>query len=122
MKKILVCGGRDYTDRDHVFAVLDGISVISPISAIIHGGARGADALGKAWAETWGIPDFAFPADWSRGKIAGPARNYRMLVEGRPDLVVAFPGGKGTANMVGLAKKHGVEVMEAARCEPPPRS
>ena len=38
-----------------------------------------------------------------------------MLREGRPDLVVAFPGGKGTAHMVGLARRAGVAVLEAAR-------
>jgi predicted Rossmann-fold nucleotide-binding protein len=39
-------------------------------------------------------------------------RNRQMLTEGRPDLVVAFPGGKGTANMVALARKAGVEIVE----------
>jgi len=46
-----------------------------------------------------------FPADWGKySKSAGYIRNKQMLAEGKPDLVVAFPGGKGTANMVKLAK------------------
>ena len=43
---------------------------------------------------------------------AGPERNARMLAEGRPDLVVAFPGGTGTADMVRRAKAAGVRVVE----------
>jgi hypothetical protein len=35
-----------------------------------------------------------------------------MLMEGKPDLVVAFPGGRGTANMIEQARKAGVEVLE----------
>ncbi len=78
--------------------------------------ARGADLLAAAWARSRGIPARPFPADWNRdGKAAGFLRNVRMLREGRPDLVVAFPGGKGTAHMVGLARRAGVAVLEAAR-------
>jgi UDP-N-acetylmuramoylalanine-D-glutamate ligase len=35
-----------------------------------------------------------------------------MLNDHRPDMVVAFPGGRGTANMIALAKSAGVEVIE----------
>jgi hypothetical protein len=35
-----------------------------------------------------------------------------MLLEGKPDLVVAFPGGKGTADMVRRARKANVPVKE----------
>ena len=31
------------------------------------------------------------------GYASGVGKSFRMLDEGRPDLVVAFPGGKGTA-------------------------
>ncbi len=55
----------------------------------------------------------AIPADWDKfGKGAGPIRNQQMIDEGKPDLVVAFPGGTGTADMVKRAKKHGIEVIE----------
>lgn len=46
------------------------------------------------------------------GKAAGPIRNQRMLDDGKPDRVLAFPGGRGTANMVKLAKAAGVPVHE----------
>jgi hypothetical protein len=37
-----------------------------------------------------------------------------MLGQGHPDLVVAFPGGRGTADMVRRANAAGVRVMEVA--------
>jgi hypothetical protein len=51
-------------------------------------------------------------AEWeSLGRKAGPIRNQRMLTEGKPALVVAFPGGKGTANMVAQARATNVRVF-----------
>lgn len=44
------------------------------------------------------------------GKSAGPIRNQTMLDDGKPDLVLAFPGGRGTADMVAKAEKHGIPV------------
>lgn len=105
---VLVCGGRDYSDRERVFRVLDRVAQRVEISAIRHGAARGADALAGEWARARGIPEQPFPADWrTHGKRAGPLRNAAMLAEqgaGTPDRVVvcgvAFPGGGGTADMV----------------------
>jgi hypothetical protein len=37
-----------------------------------------------------------------------------MLDEGRPDLVIAMPGGRGTANMISQAEKAGVAVKVIA--------
>ncbi len=116
---VLVCGGRDYHNRVKVYSVLDKLDSDphSCIGTIIEGGAKGADRLGRDWAEQWAkernILVKTFVADWdTHGKAAGYIRNQQMLVEGKPDLVVAFPGGKGTANMVKLAKDAGVEVIE----------
>jgi hypothetical protein len=35
-----------------------------------------------------------------------------MIDQGRPDLVVAFPGGRGTADMVRRARAAGISVIE----------
>lgn len=51
-------------------------------------------------------------AEWDRlGRKAGPIRNQRMLDEGKPALVIAFPGGTGTAGMVAIARKGRVPVI-----------
>lgn len=115
--RVLVCGGRDYADAKRLFAVMDEIMVdawntLDPEFVIIHGNAQGADYLADAWAARRNIERLIFPADWAgRGKAAGPERNARMLAEGRPGLVVAFPGGRGTADMVRRARAAGVKVQ-----------
>ena len=54
-----------------------------------------------------------FPADWAKhGKAAGPIRNAEMLTEFLPDYIVAFPGGKGTADMLRKAEKARVTNIE----------
>lgn len=112
---VLVCGGRDYADARALAEVLDAFHGETPITRLIHGAARGADSLAAAWARSRGIPERAFPADWKKdGRAAGFVRNARMLREGRPELVVAFPGGKGTAHMVNLARAAGVPVRQIA--------
>lgn len=105
--RVLVCGGRDYKDIDKVIEVLSNIHPTS----VIHGNAAGADDLADIWSRANEIPVIPFSADWGKfGKKAGTIRNKQMLEEGKPDLVIAFPGGKGTANMVQLAKEAGIEV------------
>jgi hypothetical protein len=108
-KRVLVCGGREFNDYE---LLVEELSLILP-DVIIHGAARGADSLAGEFAEAMKIPTEVYPADWNKyGKRAGYLRNVQMLEEGKPDLVVAFPGGKGTAMMINLAKKAGVEVTE----------
>lgn len=110
--KILVCGGRDYQDKDHLVNVLTFIKLHSDLTEIIHGGASGADSLSGEFARSAGIKETVFPADWERyGKYAGPRRNIEMA-EQNPDLVVAFPGGKGTRHMIDISKKKGLLVFE----------
>lgn len=109
-KRVLVCGGRDYEGKDAVWTALEDLDAEYDI-LIIHGGARGADALAGRYADTFGRPCMVFPAAWfANGKSAGPMRNAWMLKYGQPDLVLAFPGGRGTENCVKQAEAAGVEV------------
>lgn len=127
-RRVLICGGRDYADHRKFFQTLDRIAwelgdlndnelgegdKWLPDWHIISGAATGADSLAIDYAVVnWcGLEEY--PADWTKhGKKAGYLRNKQMLEEGKPDLVIAFPGGKGTANMIKLAKEAGVEVIE----------
>lgn len=115
--KVIVCGGRNFSDRDFLFATLDKIDSELPrpgITCIISGCAQGADTFALEWSRKWDLVCGFFPADWRRhGRAAGPIRNQEMLDAG-PDLVIAFPGGRGTDDMVRRAKAVGVRVIEIA--------
>jgi hypothetical protein len=116
MIRVLVCGGRDYEDYWTLFEVLDGLHKSEGITCIIEGGALGADRFARRWAHARGIENKPCPvsdADWKRhGKRAGPMRNRWMLADGKPDRVIAFPGGRGTEDMMAQARMVGVPVTE----------
>ena len=109
--RILVCGGRDFSDYQLLSETLN--PYISKGLVIIHGGASGADSFAEHWARDNADIIESYPADWNKyGKRAGYIRNAQMLSEGKPDLVIAFPGGKGTAMMIKLAEAAKVPVMK----------
>lgn len=111
--RILVCGGTEFDDWAKLAEVLHPL--LTPHCVVIEGGAKGADFLARVYAKWCNIPFEEYPAEWKKyGRAAGGIRNQRMLDEGRPDLVVAFPGGTGTANMVRRAKRAGVKVHEVS--------
>lgn len=112
--RVLICGGRTYCDQTFFTKTLDAIQKDKgPITLIIQGGAKGADYLAHLYACRRGIREEVYNADWRTWKkAAGPIRNAVMLKEGKPDLVVAFPGGNGTADMVKKANKAGVPVKQ----------
>lgn len=115
-QRVLICGGRDYNNVESLNAVLDAAHYANPIVCLIHGAARGADMLAADWALSHGVLCSAYPADWERdGKAAGPIRNRRMLELGKPHLVLAFPGGIGTANMIKQSERAGVPVVRVGQ-------
>jgi hypothetical protein len=111
--RVLVCGGREFSDLKlftDTMTRIDGDDFV--IDMVIHGGARGADSMASSWARYRGREEVVCPANWDAlGKRAGVVRNNTML-KLRPDLVVAFPGGKGTAHMVMLAEAAGLPVTK----------
>lgn len=134
--KLLVCGGRNYEDEHKLNSILDSIHAWSEIGLLIHGDAGrfydypdsvaiepgllpgfwvGADKLASQWARNNKVPEKRYKPDWKQyGRKAGPIRNQQMLDEQHPDLVIAFPGGRGTADMVKRAKAGGYKVCEIA--------
>ena len=105
---VIVCGGRDFQNYDCVCRVLDSL----PIKLIVHGGYRGADRLAHRYAKEHNVKEVECKAQWGRyGTQAGPIRNAHML-KFHPDLVVAFPGNAGTADMVNRARNAGVNILE----------
>lgn len=106
--RAIVCGGRDFDD----YVLGCGALFEFAPSFVIEGGARGADRMAREWAIVTGTPFKTVPADWDKyGKRAGHLRNTEML-HYKPDVVIAMPGGRGTANMIAQAHAAGVRVIE----------
>ena len=105
--RFAVTGGRTYGNRQAVHIALGHV----PLSAVlVHGAAPGADTLAATLWESFGGKTEAHPADWDRhGKAAGPLRNQEMVDSGI-DLLIAFEGGRGTADMCRRAVAAGVRV------------
>lgn len=113
---LLVCGGRDFDNADFAWRCLSQAHEKRAIQLVISGGAKGADKLGEQWARANLIHCAVVEAIWrpyggELDRAAGPKRNSAMLLS-RPDGVIAFPGGSGTAHMVKIAKQAGIVVWE----------
>lgn len=114
--RVLICGGRDLTDANWINKLDQYADQYGPFGHVIQGGVSGADALAKQWAKLHLIPSTEYRANWRKyGNGAGPIRNQRMLDEGKPDLVIALPGGRGTADMMSRADAAGVPVIDVER-------
>lgn len=112
--RVLVCGGRDYSDTEAAYRFLTREHKRRGFDVVIEGDARGADRIAGFWARKNGVDNLKFRADWKgHGRAAGPIRNQKMLTDGKPDLVIAFPGGRGTEDMIRRAKEAGIEVVTA---------
>lgn len=123
---VLVCGGRDFDDVDFIWTELTKLHLErGPFTKVIHGDCdagrnkKSADKIAGEWAVAYGIDVKAYPVsdrEWLiLGKRAGPLRNKWMLDDGKPDLTIALPGGRGTADMVRKSKQAGVEVIKVTR-------
>lgn len=136
MYRVLVTGGRAYglvvlppfeitdeelgriqataiNERQTLYSKLNHLLALHPDLAICHGAAPGADALAETWCKFSHVPRVEYPADWgTHANSAGPIRNREMLKGFFPALVVACPGGTGTADMVAISRAAGVQVDE----------
>lgn len=117
MRKVIVTGGRDYTDEAHVFAVLDRVNPDVVIQGECSKG--GADLLAKKWCRARGRPCIGMEAMWTAlGRSAGPIRNGWMIEFNQPIAgLVVFPGHDGTADMVEQATRAEIPVYKPEKPE-----
>lgn len=114
--RILVCGDRNWMDYSAIRDTLKVFKETSGIEYIIEGEASGADTFARIAAEELNIPCAKFPAKWAEfGLSAGPRRNLQMLIEGKPNIILAFhdniKNSKGTMNMIEQSKRAGLKVI-----------
>ena len=111
MYKVIIAGGREFSDYEYLRSCADAdLAGITDIE-IVSGGARGADALGERYAQEKGHKVALFPADWEKyGRSAGPRRNRQMAEYA--DALIAFWDGqsRGTKNMIDTAAAKGLKV------------
>jgi len=106
--KLGVVGSRNFSDYPLMKKYLDKIHSIEPITAIVSGGAAGADRLSEDWAGINNISKLVFYPDWKKfGKAAGYIRNQDIVK--KSDKVIAFWDGssKGTQHTINICKKEG---------------
>lgn len=110
MKRILITGSRDWDDSETIYVSLNSLREYWPNEelTVVHGGAKGADAVAGLWANsTHGVVEEVHPADWNQyGKRAGFVRNSEMVNLGA-DVCVAFikDNSKGATMCADLAEK-----------------
>lgn len=110
--RVLVFGGRDFDDETRLRTWLDALNAANGFTVLIQGGAKGADRLAAEWARSRGLSVITVLAHWRRlGVGAGPERNQRMLDQYQPEFAVAFPGGRGTADMMRRCRVAGLSVI-----------
>jgi hypothetical protein len=110
MIKIIIAGGRDFTDAEAMIDALNGLeSVLGDTSnwIIVAGMASGADITGYNLAVRSRVATIQMPAEWDKhpNKSAGFVRNGEMAAIA--DVLVAFWDGrsKGTEHMIKTMRK-----------------
>lgn len=121
--RLAVTGGRFYTDKQRVFAKLDEIYEKLPEDEELHvieGGYRdGADSFARQWAKRriaqgWRVKHTRVDPLWYQyGRAAGPKRNQEIIDDYQPDVLLSFPGHKGTRDMMRRAEKAGIPIIKS---------
>lgn len=103
---IIVCGGRDYTDRKKLYTCMGEFHKVHRLELVFTGGAQGADTLAAEWCLANHVDVRTMNAHWEHGKGAGHARNHEMLAMAQKYgcmALMAFPGGTGTNHMIQIS-------------------
>ena len=123
--RVLVYGGREWDDQETMDRVLDTLHEQYGFTEVIEGGQVsydkanfehmwGADYQARQWATGRRINIRTFMARWRQeGLAAGPIRNQRMIDEGKPEIAVHFPGGRGTTDMSRRLEAAGIQIIDA---------
>jgi hypothetical protein len=106
--KLGIVGCLDFADYEKLCSEVDSFleEIGEPCLAVVSGGAKGADTLGRKYAEEHGLEMIEHLPEWKKyGRAAGPIRN--KLIVDDADAVIAFWDNqdKGTQSTINLTKK-----------------
>lgn len=117
--RVLVTGSRDWTDLLTLDKALGAEQCLAAMDrkrlVVVHGAARGADAMAEEWAKRNGVAVERHPARWRPGGVynpqAGLVRNREMVRAGA-DVCLAFirSGSRGASHCARLAEEAGIPV------------
>lgn len=114
---VIVAGARDLVHDQHCVVVAQAverwIAENGSVGRVLCGDCRGADAFGRHWANTVGVPVDRYAPDWDRyGKAAGPYRNAAMVRDADGLVVVRFPDSRGSADVLRRAQAKGIPIVD----------
>lgn len=113
--RIIICGGREFSDEKRLNESLDALHGVGPITVLIHGNVTGAGIIAERWARRNGINVVRYPPNWEiYGRRAEGIRNSFMLSDSRPDCLVLFEGGDNTRDLHTRAQAAGIPIV---RCD-----
>jgi len=117
MSIVVATGGRAYEGDAEAEDQFKKVLQLVDAQVLRHGGCSGADEFADDVARRMRLIVEIYEADWSTyGRAAGPIRN-RTMVNGA-DVLIAMPGGRGTADCIRAAKKAGLEVFHIGEPKP----
>lgn len=118
--RVIIAGGGGFVPTQADVDLLDRLHAEHGFELVISGRCPtgGADHFGETWAKLRGIPVHAIEAAWGGylGARAGFRRNQQMAdLAGPGAMLVAFPGGPGTRDMIARAEAAGITVIRVPR-------
>lgn len=118
--RVAVTGGRDHWLSVAELAALDALWLRLGATELVHGACpTGVDKDVDSWGLLRGLTPTVdlhrFPVNEAvdgRWPAAGPRRNGRMLKVAAPSALIAFKGGRGTADCTKQARRRGITIYE----------
>jgi hypothetical protein len=100
---VAVVGSRTFNNHKRIFSVLDSVRKRLSELVIVSGACpSGPDYWAERWARKHGVEMRLFPADWSKGRGAGLARNQKIV--DAADRVIAFWDGQSSGSLNSIEK------------------
>lgn len=106
--KLAIVGSRSFKDFSRAAKRVASLLELFEVTAIVSGGAQGADKIAEQIADLLDLKKIIFRPDWDQyGYAAGHIRNTEIILEA--DIVLVFWDGKskGTVDSIKKARKKG---------------